>query len=526
MDNYEEKLILEEKQLEYIKGIVVEQIEIANINNEKREAAIIEAKREMAENTRHSMGNLYSNDGFEELIELSQYAQQVSEAIDRQESEAAKIIRLERMINNPYFARIDFKYSGDTEIESMYIGRNALMDEKTVEFYVYDWRSPVASMFYRFSSGEAYYEAPVGKISGEISLKRQYEINRGKLDFFFDADMQIVDDFLRKLLSQNTSNQMKAIVETIQKDQDCIIRDVSNDLLIVQGVAGSGKTSVALHRVAYLMYQGMVSKLGHHNILIISPNSVFKEYISRVLPELGEENVVSLTYAEIMKTKARDDFSDIKHVVIDEAQDYDIGHFMHIKKVFPEANFTVLGDINQTLGDIKHMSFYDDVKAILNKKKAALVVMNKSFRCTHEILTFAAKYIDEEVKIESFNRNGDEPKVVIAKDRKQKFELILEELTFCQEAGYGTIGILTKNETDAKEIYKKLKDKAEMTLITSRQKSDFGGITIMPIFMAKGLEFDAVLICDAEAQHYESPQGKRLMYIACTRALHRLNLFA
>ena len=132
---------------------------------------------------------------------------------------------------------------------------------------------------------------------------------------FFDSDVQIVDEFLRQLLSQNTTAKMKAIVETIQHEQDVVIRDMENDLLMVQGVAGSGKTSIALHRAAYLMYQGLQTKLSANNIMIISPNSIFEQYISNVLPELGEDNVISSVFEDILsellngrKIQSRNDF--------------------------------------------------------------------------------------------------------------------------------------------------------------------------------------------------------------------------
>ena len=174
------------------------------------------------------------------------------------------------------------------------------MKDNSYDMFVYDWRSPIASVFYRFVTGQAFYDAPVGRITGEVSLKRQYEINKGVLEYFFDADVQIVDEFLRKLLSQNNSSKMKTIVETIQKEQDIVIRDMENDLMMVQGVAGSGKTSIALHRAAYLMYQGLSTKLSANNIIIISPNTIFEQYISNVIPELGEDNVVSVVFEEML----------------------------------------------------------------------------------------------------------------------------------------------------------------------------------------------------------------------------------
>ena len=190
------------------------------------------------------------------------------------------------MIKSPYFARIDFKFDDEDEFEKIYIGRSSLRKNSYQEMYVYDWRSPIASVFYRFMTGEAFYDAPCGRVTGELNLKRQYEIKNGTLEYFFDSDVQIVDEFLRQLLSQNTTAKMKAIVETIQHEQDVVIRDMENDLLMVQGVAGSGKTSIALHRAAYLMYQGLQTKLSANNIMIISPNSIFEQYISNVLPEL------------------------------------------------------------------------------------------------------------------------------------------------------------------------------------------------------------------------------------------------
>ena len=146
-----------------------------------------------------------------------------------------------------------------------------------------------ASVFYRFMTEEAFYDAPAGRITGRVELKRQYEIRDSRLLYFFDTDRSINDEILKQLLSKNTSPKMKTIVETIQKEQDIVIRNLESDLLMIQGVAGSGKTSIALHRAAYLMYQGLQSRLAANNILILSPNSTFEQYISEVLPELGEE---------------------------------------------------------------------------------------------------------------------------------------------------------------------------------------------------------------------------------------------
>lgn len=197
---------------------------------------------------------------------MSQYLNPVISQIADYEEEAHKISLLENMIKSPYFARIDFKFDDEDEFENIYIGRSSLKNPDNHKMCVYDWRSPIASVFYRFMAGKAFYDAPCGRVSGELGLKRQYEIKNGNLAYFFDADVQIVDEFLRQLLSQNASTKMRAIVETIQQEQDAVIRDLENDLLMVQGAAGSGKTSIALHRAAYLMCQGLREKLSANQI--------------------------------------------------------------------------------------------------------------------------------------------------------------------------------------------------------------------------------------------------------------------
>lgn len=290
------------KHLEQTISAIQEQLTSLRLSSQEKKATIISSKKEISENTVHSISNLWSLENFYDLIELNQYANPLSDRISEYETEANKIMVLERMVNSPYFARIDFKFDGEDYFEKVYIGISSLINEKSYDMHVYDWRSPIASLFYRFGTGKAFYEAPAGKITGEVGLKRQYEIKKGKLEYFFDADTQIIDEFLRKLLSQNASPKMKTIVETIQKDQDVIIRDMEADLLMVQGAAGSGKTSVALHRAAYLMYQGLAAKLASNNIIIISPNTLFEQYISNVLPELGERNVNSLVFEEILQS--------------------------------------------------------------------------------------------------------------------------------------------------------------------------------------------------------------------------------
>ena len=711
MGNNQTEKAFEEKRLAQTISLAEEQLKQAKEAADKKKSEIIEAKKDVRENTEHGITSLYTSDGFEALVELSQYINPVTDKIIDYEEEEHKILLLEKMIKSPYFARIDFKFDDEDEFEKIYIGRSSLRKNSYQEMYVYDWRSPIASVFYRFMTGEAFYDAPCGRVTGELNLKRQYEIKNGKLEYFFDSDVQIVDEFLRQLLSQNTTAKMKAIVETIQHEQDVVIRDMENDLLMVQGVAGSGKTSIALHRAAYLMYQGLQTKLSANNIMIISPNSIFEQYISNVLPELGEDNVISSVFEDILsalligrKIQSRNDFlenlivnskykeisrnsiefktssffreildqflidiprqwiefedvyyegkcvvsrqilkdkilgrtetplgikleqledyileqifgtgkgrghkeeknlikqeiqkfikidivelykilfsneayfysllqnsnlsqgiksiweytrenleadrlyyddaiaiaylylkiygtnkyKNIKQVVIDEAQDYYPLQYEIFNLLFSNAKFTILGDMKQTLAKKEDISFYEQIQKILNKKKSSLIMLDKSFRCTNEILNFSLKFIEQSSQIKSFNRNGDSPKVYIADNSEIFIDEIVKEIKLCQEKGFQSICLICKTEKNSIYLFNKIKHKLDIQLIKNGSVSDLQGVFILPVYMSKGLEFDAVLICDADSQNYHDEDDKNLLYVACTRALHKLSLF-
>ena len=711
MGNNQTEKAFEEKRLAQTISLAEEQLKQAKEAADKKKSEIIEAKKDVRENTEHGITSLYTSDGFEALVELSQYINPVTDKIIDYEEEEHKILLLEKMIKSPYFARIDFKFDDEDEFEKIYIGRSSLRKNSYQEMYVYDWRSPIASVFYRFMTGEAFYDAPCGRVTGELNLKRQYEIKNGKLEYFFDSDVQIVDEFLRQLLSQNTTAKMKAIVETIQHEQDVVIRDMENDLLMVQGVAGSGKTSIALHRAAYLMYQGLQTKLSANNIMIISPNSIFEQYISNVLPELGEDNVISSVFEDILsellngrKIQSRNDFlenlivnskykeisrnsiefktssffreildqflidiprqwiefedvyyegkcvvsrqilkdkilgrtetplgikleqledyileqifgtgkgrghkeeknlikqeiqkfikidivelykilfsneayfysllqnsnlsqgiksiweytrenleadrlyyddaiaiaylylkiygtnkyKNIKQVVIDEAQDYYPLQYEIFNFLFSNAKFTILGDMKQTLAKKEDISFYEQIQKILNKKKSSLIMLDKSFRCTNEILNFSLKFIEQSSQIKSFNRNGDSPKVYIADNSEIFIDEIVKEIKLCQEKGFQSICLICKTEKNSTYLFNKIKHKLDIQLIKNGSVSDLQGVFILPVYMSKGLEFDAVLICDADSQNYHDEDDKNLLYVACTRALHKLSLF-
>lgn len=208
-----------------------------------------------------------------------------------------KVTSYKKMLNNAYFARIDF--DDGEEILPVYIGIASL--QQGDNFYVYDWRAPISSMFYNSEVGEASYTISSGdKITGKITLKRQYKISNGELVEVFDTDMQIIDSILKRMLSENASSKMKNIVNTIQKEQNEIIRKNNVDILVVQGPAGSGKTSIAMHKIAYLLYSER-DKINNSNVMILSPNDIFNNYISDVLPDIGEDNVVQATFLEFAK---------------------------------------------------------------------------------------------------------------------------------------------------------------------------------------------------------------------------------
>lgn len=194
--------LVEEKRLQKTLAIAENQIEQAKLAIEGKTVEIMEAKQDVRENTVHSVGSLSSSDAFEALVEMSQCMNAVTELIVDCEEEKRKILRLEKMMKDPYFARIDFRFEDEDEAEQVYIGRTALTEKATRKMYIYDWRSPIASVFYRFMTGSAFYEAPGGTIEGEVDLKRQYEIEDGKLEYFFDTDRNISDEFLRQMLSK------------------------------------------------------------------------------------------------------------------------------------------------------------------------------------------------------------------------------------------------------------------------------------------------------------------------------------
>ena len=605
------------------------------------------------------------------------------------ESVINKHKRLTKILAIPYFGRIDFlEKKENSKVMPIYIGIHTFYDPESRATLIHDWRAPVSSMFYDHELGEAGYRSPSGEIKGEISLKRQYRIRGGKMEFMIESALTVHDDILQKELSSNADDKMKNIVATIQREQNRIIRNEDIRTLIIQGVAGSGKTSIALHRIAYLLYTFRDS-ISSKDILIVSPNKVFSDYISNVLPELGEETVpetsmeqilsgvlehkykyqtyfglvnellekpssslidriaykasfgfiseldkfilhientyfkaadVKLTkyitipapfieeqylrfnrypirrrfdamadymldmlkiqYAFTVTTAGRNllkkeirlmfagnndiqvykdffkwtnnpgmfkmrkghtlEYSDlaplaylhlalegsgnqpfrVKHLLIDEMQDYSPIQYKVIQKLFP-CRKTVLGDAGQSVNPYGSST----AETIQNSLTASEIMkLCKSYRSTFEITDFAQK-IHPNAELEPVARHGEKPQILQFGSAVEELSGIMGLISTYRKSGYKSLGIICKTEQQAREMADVLKSYANDISFLSSQSSAFvQGIVITSAHMAKGLEFDEVIIPQTDERNYRSEIDKSMLYVAVTRAMHRLTL--
>ena len=605
------------------------------------------------------------------------------------ESVINKHKRLTKILAIPYFGRIDFlEKKENSKVMPTYIGIHTFYDPESRATLIHDWRAPVSSMFYDHELGEAGYRSPSGEIKGEISLKRQYRIRGGKMEFMIESALTVHDDILQKELSSNADDKMKNIVATIQREQNQIIRNEDIRTLIIQGVAGSGKTSIALHRIAYLLYTFRDS-ISSKDILIISPNKVFSDYISNVLPELGEETVPETSMEQILSGvlehkykyqtyfglvnellekpssslidriaykasfgfiseldkfilhientyfKAADvkltkyitipapfieeqylrfnrypirrrfdamadymldmlkiqytftvtttgrnllkkeirlmfagnndiqvykdffkwtnnpgmfkmrkghtlEYSDlaplaylhlalegngnqpfrVKHLLIDEMQDYSPIQYKVIQKLFP-CRKTVLGDAGQSVNP-----YGSSTAETIQKSLTASEIMKlcKSYRSTFEITDFAQK-IHPNAELEPVARHGEKPQILQFGSAVEELSGIMGLISTYRKSGYKSLGIICKTEQQAREMADVLKSYANDISFLSSQSSAFvQGIVITSAHMAKGLEFDEVIIPQTDERNYRSEIDKSMLYVAVTRAMHRLTL--
>lgn len=604
------------------------------------------------------------------------------------ESVIDKRRRLGKILEIPYFGRIDFKEKKEgSETMPLYIGIHTFYDPNQKINLIYDWRAPVSSMFYDHELGEAAYSSPTGEVSGEISLKRQYRIRNGKMEYMIESSLTVHDDILQKELSANADDKMKNIVTTIQREQNRIIRNEEAPVLIIQGVAGSGKTSIALHRIAYLLY-AQKGDISSKDILIVSPNKVFADYISNVLPELGEETVPETSMEQILsgildnKYKYRNFFEQVtelldkpapdfierirykasfefisrldkfilhventyfkatdvqltrlvtipaefieeqfrrfnrypmrqrfetmtdyildmmkvkygftvttaeknllkkeiqkmftgnndlqvykdffewsgqpdmfktrknhtleyadlaplaylhmaldgntarhrvKHLLIDEMQDYSPVQYKVLQKLYP-CRKTVLGDACQSVNPYGSSTADMIRKAFVTGEVMKLC---KSYRSTFEITGFAQKILTNE-ELEPVIRHGEHPAILRFKNMEEEISGIANILSTFKTSNHKSLGIICKTEAQAMEMTEKLKAYTSNIYFLSNRSSAFAkGIIVTSAHMAKGLEFDEVIVPRVDDKNYSTPIDKSMLYVAVTRAMHKLTL--
>lgn len=322
------------------------------------------------------------------------------------ESAVARKRKLMKLHESPYFGRIDFA-TGDTDATPVYIGIYTFFDDRSAENLIYDWRAPISSMFYDFELGPASYETPGGQIRGTIRLKRQYLIRDGIMEFMIENDVNIHDEVLQKELSKAADDKMKTIVATIQRDQNAVIRNDDSPVIIIQGVAGSGKTSIALHRIAFLLYRFRES-IAAKDILIISPNKVFADYISNVLPELGEEQIPEMGMEELAQDllEGKFHFQTFFQQVSFLLETHDHGF---IERIRFKSDFEFLRKLNQYLIHLEN-NFFQAEELRIGRTVVPSPFIHERFKAYHRIPLL--KRVPQVVKdIQQFVRSNTEQKL-------------------------------------------------------------------------------------------------------------------
>ena len=288
----------ESQKLSKVKEVITALVNKLGSGLAAKRSDVLESRKEMWREARIAIRD------FDDVADLSIFAEEVARHEKQYAGASLEIAKLVKMLDSPYFARIDFTEDGYEGAEEIYIGRNSLFDEAANAFHVYDWRAPISGLYYDHAVGDASFTVPGtgAVICGQISLKRQYQIHKGEFVYMFDNDLTIEDDVLRFELSKASDAHIKTIINTIQKEQNLAIRAESGDILVF-GPAGSGKTSVGLHRLAYLLYRHRDS-LTSGKVRIFSPSPIFASYIEGIIPELGEEDVLTLDFPTLLSTMA------------------------------------------------------------------------------------------------------------------------------------------------------------------------------------------------------------------------------
>lgn len=719
----------EKAHLEQVANEIKKQLsdEINAASNYRKEA--IDTQKRMWQDVGSAPTSLSDLDN---AAQLWHYQTEISSQARKYRFSYDKIERLKRLYKNPYFGRIDFLEEGEKDAEQIYIGIHNLRKSGSVEIIVYDWRAPISSMFYDYEIGFCGYDSPGGPINGQMLLKRQYKIEDLKIVYMFESSLSINDEMLQELLGKSTDDRMRTIVTSIQREQNTVIRNSKDKILIVEGPAGSGKTSIALHRAAYILYKYRDS-IKSEDILIFSPNHVFEDYISNVLPELGEENIQRSTFADYfgklidekyrvetmelhmenvlsdyckkvrlqsIKLKGslqflnilkkyvqylengmsmrfndlvynsrlvirseeiyklfRDDYSRfsfgsrveklrsrlfyllgqyeeervqeliekasnnliteeeknladqkakieyesvkndiiqmtsydintlyidlfynielfthaageqeieniqgisnytirqlnqniinyediapivylksmlgvsseqrlLKHIIIDEAQDYTPIQYEIFKKVFRNCNMTILGDINQSINRYMNIGDFESITDTFDEKYTRSISLTKSYRSSKEIADFCREIIKPKKQSEQLNRQGSKP-VIVKVDKGNLYKKIENDINILKSRNNKLIAIICKTANQCEKLYNSLESHQDISLISNQNELYHGGVVIIPSYLAKGLEFDAVLVHSIENNDY-SEEDRRLLYTICSRALHELYMY-
>lgn len=712
-----------QKEAEYfdrVEGIIKKKLGKLYESKTSLREQVVRERRDMWDENRHGILE------FDDVILLSTQEHSVSLAEKQYEQNALEIQRLSKMEKSPYFGSVDFEESETGEGDRIYIGIYSLTEEESYEIYVVDWRAPIASMFYQFDSGPAWYEVHGHRREVGITGKRQYKIEEGRLLSVYDTNSSMYDDILGEVLSNHTDHKLKAIVGSIQKEQNAAIRSDIRRSCLIYGLAGSGKTSIGLHRLAYILYQNReempsADAVSAENIVILSNNGIFESYISSILPDLGEKAAETKVFADLLeefmgrdmkiedyytqlkrieedpdderikwlqvkysadmiqycidyfasysfqipeiryreeiiispkllqskmsdrqfseyrsgyerlnylvrktieefffqhKEEICDDiveshdenlfadevktlynrmkmeyiqsaqeeirrlnkpdsgeqmeallsdylhrmregdeeaerlfcalnrgrlwyedallylfvrvltgevkpFTKIRHVVIDEVQDYNLLQLYLVKYLFPRSSFTLLGDIYQTVNSVTTIQEYDVYERVFGSDLIS-IRLSKCYRSSSDINALAFGLINEKGHpigeyYSYFERPVKKPQYVICGDMLSCLVPILEQLE-----KYHSVAIIVNHEEEALLVKSHLDGQKEAQLIISPADELKSRLVIIPLLLAKGLEFDAVILFNCIYANQGKPYLRRRVYLGCTRALHEL----
>lgn len=753
---------LEQQRVDSVMETITEQISKLEGETTRRRNEVVDFRKHFWDDVKVNTDTF--DDYLETIISLRQQAQNLSITQSTHQQASKRLSALHRMQEVPYFGRIDFTEEGTSAAERIYVGISTLRDATGENFLIYDWRAPISSVYYDSSPGPAQYSTPGGVIHGTLEQKWQYIIHNGVIESMFDTSLTIGDEILQQVLGKGTDKHLHSIVSTIQQEQNRIIRHDHKRLLIVSGAAGSGKTSAAMQRIAYLLYKYRES-LRADQIILFSPNAMFNSYVSTVLPELGEENMQQVTFQdylnhrlsatfevensydqlefvltasgspsyhtrtasirfkesspffEVIKAyrqslelsgmlfkgikfrgesivtaqqitdrfyssdtslrfhsrieklvewltklvdetekreqtapwvqeeieilsnaeyqKARtllqkkhgfteemlDNYeieskalsrlivrkrlkslrkqiqslqfihikgiykqlfieptqiklwlkgnapekwedicllsekmldegklyyedatpflllkeliqgfqmnSSIKHVIVDEAQDYSPFQYEFLKRLFPAAKMTVLGDFNQAI--FTHASETGDfhkLTGLYGPDETDTITLNRSYRSTKPIVEFTRQLVPNGESITPFERDGEPPVLTQLLDHAELHRHIATKIADLREQKYNTIAIICKSAAESITAYEALASIKDIKLVKKGSAEYEQGVVIIPAYLAKGIEFDAVIIYNASTQVYGDESLRRLFYTACTRAMHTLQLYS